>query len=297
MMEELETLLSRGELLQATRAAERQLLEQELTSSQRGRLYRLLGRLRAEYGELYGAVKFYELAWPLLMSAKDWDYLGMVRAELGIAWVEIGEIAGAVECFQAYLLDLKYYDRAKAHRGFVHYNMALAFCRQRRFNEAIAQYQEALEWFAERGFTDLTADTHQNLAWLLCHTGDLIRAAGELELAETFSRRMPPTFTTQQLLGRAHLLMLQRKIGTALTLVEEILNPRRRHSTPRQRGYAAWIAGSIAIMCGQKALASYYADLSADHSVEAKDVDVMSKANSLRRLMVEKFGSLGEEVG
>jgi tetratricopeptide (TPR) repeat protein len=296
-MEELEALLRRGELLQATREAERLLLQGDLGPSCRGRLYRLLGRVRAEQGDLYASVKLYELAWPLLLSTKDWDYLGMVRAELGIAWVEIGEISGAVECFQAYLLDLRLYDRAKVHRGFVHYNLALALSRQRRFNEAIAQYQEALEWFAERGFTEHTAGTHQNLAWLLCKTGDHDRAAVELDLAETFSHRMPPGFRTQQLLGRAYLLMELRRIGSALALVEEVLHPKHQHSTTRQRGYAAWIAGSIAVRCGQKALATYYADLCADHAADAKDVDVMGRANALRRMMVEKFGSLQEEVG
>lgn len=296
MIERLEALVSRGELLQAHREAKRLLIEEHTNPASQGRLYRLLARIHAETGEIYAATKLYELAWPLLLKALDWDYLGMVRSELGITWLTIGDIPAAINCFAAYLLDFERYRRARSSRGFVHYNYGLALCRSRRPQEAAAQYHEALEWLAVHGFTELIGETHQNLAWLHCDLDELEQAERALDLADSLSDRLPPRFKTQQLVCQAYLLMKQKRIGSALNLVEEILNPGRPDTLPAHRGHAAWIAGTIAVQCGWEDSARFFADVIADEAVNGIDVGIANRLSTLRKLVADRFGMMEEGV-
>jgi tetratricopeptide (TPR) repeat protein len=296
MIEQLEALVSRGELLQARREANRFLIEGNLLPANQGRLYRVLGRIHAEQGEVFAAAKMYELAWPLLLKSRDWDYLGMVCSELGIMWLTIGDLPAALSCFGAYLLDFEHYQRARSSRGFVHYNYGLALSRSRRPREAVAQYHEALEWFAEKGFTELFGETHQNLAWLYCDLDELQLAKRALIVADSFSDRLPPRFRTQQLVCRAYLLMKEKRIGSALALVEEVLNPKRQDSLAAHRGHAAWIAGTVAVKCGREDTARYFAELVANEVVEGNDLGVANRLSTLRKMIAERFGSMEEGV-
>lgn len=293
----MEGHVRRGEFVQAIREAERLLMVPDLSPREMGRLFRLAGRARGESGETYASLKYFELAIPWALRAKDWDCLGMARAESGIAWLTAGDLAGALDALHAYLLDHHRYDKAKVYLGHVQYNLGLTYRRRRDYESAVRHYVAAVEWFTEKGYTLQAAETHQNLAWLYCLTGNIEEAERELELAESFSDVCRPDFKVEQLVCRALVLKSQGLIGDAMKMVEEVLQPGRPGASDSHRGYAAWITGTIALALRQFDKAIFFADLAINYAMQVRDTGVMSQAAALRSAALTQRGDQEQAAG
>lgn len=279
---QLEEHVRRGEFLLAVTEAERLRMLPDLSYREQGRLFRLYGRARGQSGDPFGALKALEMAIPHALKAKDWDCLGMARAELGVAWLHVGDTANALEYLQAYLLDLEKYDRAKGFYGDVHYNLGLTYRRRRDPERALYHYREAVEWLTFRGYVLQAGETHQNIAWLHCLEGDTEAAEAELALAETFADVCGPTFKVEQLVCRALLHWVRRDIKAALELSREILHPRRQVCTDLQKAHACWIAGTAAAAVWNLPDAQFFAEQAAKYAIKAKDTSAMNQACALK---------------
>jgi tetratricopeptide (TPR) repeat protein len=278
----LDEHVRRGEFVQAIQEAQRLLTLPDLTSGQRGSICRLLGRAKGESGDPFGGLKVLELSIPLAMKAKDWDCLGKARAELGISWLTIGDYSQAVECFQAYLLDLHRYDSAKSYLGPVHYNLGLAYRRRKDHLRALYHYHQAVEWFTERGYTLHAGKTHQNLAWLYCLEDDAQNAEIEVQVAESFAEVCGTEFKTEQLLCRSFIHILRKEVVPAVTLACEVLQPGRPGTTDTHRANANWLAGRCSLALYNFDSANAFAAFATEYALRANDTAAMSLASNLK---------------
>lgn len=289
--------MQRGEFVQAITEARRILMLPDLTPRHRAEIFRLSGRARGESGDQYGATGVLETAIGWAFKARDWDTAGMARAELGICWVEIGDIPAAIDSFQAYFLDMHRYQRAKAFEGFVHFNLALAYRRRKDHRMAIHHYQAALEWFSERGLTNYVGVVHQNVAWMYCMEGNAEAAHASLDLAGTFTGVCGPPFRVELLVGRAFAYKVQGQIGQAMALVQEVLQPGRPAVTDSHRASASWLAGTVGLAVHRLDDAWYFANSSIRYAMAANDCGIMSLASSLRAEVIRRRNILGEAAG
>lgn len=292
----LEGYLRRCEFLQAIREAESLLLLPGLPQQDKRRTYRYLGRARGQAGDPYGARKLLEMSQVLALEARDWDCLGMARAELGITWLMTGDYASAIDSFRSYFLDFKRYQEARSAEGLVHYNLGLACRRRRDYPAAIEHYTRAVAWFTERGYTLHAGQTHQNLVWVYCLDGNYDEAERELTTADSFLEVCGPAFQAEQLVCRALYHHCIGQIGTSMLAVEEVLRPTRTGVTATHKGHSAWIAGCNALRARHYDMATYFADLATQYALEAKEPAIMSQA-SLLRADIAKWKGEGEAAG
>lgn len=295
-LKDLEGALHRGEYLWAARLAERLLLEPSLSQRHKAKLYRMLGRARGQGGDPYGALQVLEVSRVLATETRDWDCLGFVRAELGIAWISVGDYGNAVDCFKAYYADFNRYGEARSAEGLVHYNVGLAHRRMRNYPIAIEHYTWAVSWFTERGYTLHAGQTHQNLTWVYCLDGNYDEAERELTTADSFLEVCGPAFQAEQLVCRALYHHCTGQVGTSMLMVEEVLRPTRTGVTATHKGHAAWIAGCNALRSRHYDMATYFADLATQYALEAKEPAIMSQA-SLLRADIAKWKGEGEAAG
>lgn len=294
-MAAIESHLCRGEFLQAAREAERILLL-DLAQWERARVCRYLGRSRGQAGDPYGALKVLEMAHVLAQESRDWDCLGLARAELGITLLMTGDYANAIDSLQSYFLDFRRYNEARAVEGLVHYNLGLASRRRRDYPAAIDHYTRAVSWFTERGYTLHAGQTHQNLSWLYCLDGNYDEAERELITADSFLDVCGPAFQAEQLVCRALYHLCTGQLGTSMLMVEEVLRPTRTGVTPTHKGHAAWIAGCVALESRHHDMATYFADLATQFALEAKEPAIMSQASLLRADIANRKAE-GEAAG
>lgn len=276
----LEEGLQRGDFDRVIRDAYRHLLTPGLQPRYQAVLHRLAGGARGRSGDPYGALKPLEMAISLALKSKDWDTLGLARADLGIAWLTAGDLPNAIDTLQSYFIDAHRYQGALKVLGHVHYNLALAYGRRRDFQAAVPHYQEAVHVFKDRNQPTLLCMAQQNLAWLFCMAGTPYSAEQELAKCESLSQECGQPYQSQQLVCRAFQLEQTQRVGDAMKLVEELLW--QRAPEPAHRGYASWIAGKVALRLRQYDHAGYYADLAIRWGLDAMDPGIMSLASNLK---------------
>lgn len=295
-LDRLQGLVRRGEFIQAIREAEGLLLLTNLSTSAQARVLKYLGRCQAQLGDFYGAVRVLETAHVLARNSRDWDCLGLARAELGIIRLLIGDYSNAIDVLQTYFLDLEHYTEARAAEGLVQYNLGLAHRRRRDYRAAIERYTLAVSWFIERGYTLHAGQTHQNIAWVYCLDGNYDEAERELTTADSFLEVCGAAFQAEQLVCRALYYHCTGQIGTSMLMVEEVLRPTRTGVTATHKGHATWIAGCNALRARHYDMATYFADLATQYALEAKEPAIMSQA-SLLRADIAKWKGEGEAAG
>lgn len=288
VLQRLYELLDRGEWVQVKREAERLMLLQDLDYFTLGRIFRAGGRACLYLSEYPAAEKLLELGLPYAFRAQDWDCIGFIRHDLGVAYLFRGETAKAREQFEAFLLGLARYQDSRRLEGKAHYNLGLLYRERKDYPLAVAAYRQALNCFVQRGETRNTAVCHQNIAWLLLIQGKADDAKVHVDLAAGFQDGLPPDFLTEQLVLSAFYHQVIGEFKPAMEYLSPILES-RVVATDQHGASAKWVQAQLFADQGERDDARGALREALDFALSAKAAHLVSHAD-LSDKFKQQFG-------
>lgn len=227
-----------------------------------------------------------------LQAQPEGAVLGQLRLTLGAVLREIGEYRGAIEAFEAFLVDLPQYPELEpVAAGHAYYNLGLAFRQAKEPDRAIASYERAAVECRRNDMPELLRTTLQNLAWASCMAGNAGRAAAALDEAEPLCRGGEAW--AHQKVGRAFLESVAGDPRQALDLCQQLLQDRT--VSEEVRSQACWVAGRVSLSGGQVEAAESLARQAQTWAAELRGDSrcLRDAAELLRQVMMIKLQQTG----
>lgn len=209
MIEYLEKLVEEKQYEAAIRYAEQMLLGGNCSTKEIVRIYGALTICRLMLGEYYGAVVAGRVCKEAAEEAGDWDTLGLVCRDLGVAYARLGQLQTVIAHYYDFLSHLNQYSRSYEWQALVWFNLGLSYRETGDLNQAVNALTRGLEVAVREGRGRLAHGLRHALAHVLIRLGRLQEVPRLLAQALAYIHRLPRGVDRTQTLLWHHFIRVE----------------------------------------------------------------------------------------
>lgn len=278
-LEAIREQLRRGEYRAALRRIEALNLDPEFPAGRRAELYTLAVHAEFCLRQVHAAAKWADRAVEAAELWGSWEDVGRARLMAGIAYLELGDSARALQWLELFLAHLDRYPSLQSQVAVAYYNLGVVRRMRKEYAAALDAYDQVFQ--SAQASPDICFRSHHNKAWLLLlldrpdEAVPHIQAAGDLLPAEG------GLFQAMHLCLRALYLQRTGRTAESVALCEEVLG--RTDLPPSPLAAAAWVAAENALRTGMWAQAQAFLDAALHYALEAREPAVMNLVADARR--------------